>query len=218
MSRDRLTLEQLKAVTATTGSWTRVEGTEIMMTIPNMLTLLRVALIPFLVLALALKTESSHWIGFWIFVAASCTDYLDGKLARSLSQISPFGKFFDPVADKLLVAASILMLAALGRLPDLHIIPGLVILCREIFVSGLREFLAQINVTMPVSPLGKVKTAFQFGALAVLILNPEQTFEKIPYLQGLGFMMLWAAAILTLISGYDYLRTGIVYLMREENK
>ena len=136
--------------------------------------------------------------------------------------MSPFGKFFDPVADKLLTAASLFMLASLGRLPDYHIIAGLIILCREIFVSGLREFLAEINCKLPVSALGKLKTTVQFIALMLLILNPEETFEEafeeIIWLEDLGFAMLWAAATLTLISGYDYLRAGLPYIQKENNR
>ena len=114
-------------------------------TISNLLTLARVCLVPVLSCLMAMNTAVGHWSAFAVFIVASVTDYLDGKLARSWSQVSPFGKFFDPVADKLLTAASLFMLASLGRLPDYHIIAGLIILCREIFVSGLREFLAEIN-------------------------------------------------------------------------
>ncbi len=179
------------------------------MSLPNILTLFRIALIPVVLIGMSFESVLMHWIAFGAFVLASITDYFDGKLARALDQTSPFGILFDPVADKLLVCSCLMMLTAKGQLPSLHLIPGIVILCREIFVSGLREFLAQLNVDMPVSAWGKVKTACQLLALGLMILNVDLTFPNTPILNPISYILLWGAATLTIISGWGYLQKSI---------
>ena len=135
------------------------------------------------------------------------TDWLDGHVARRWSQQSELGRFLDPIADKLLVAATLLMLTAFGRLPAGALLPALVILCREILVSGLREYLAELRVGLPVSRLAKWKTAIQMTAIGFLIVG-EAGPALLPVEQ-IGAVLLWAAALLTLVTGYDYLRAGL---------
>ena len=139
--------------------------------LPNLLTLSRIIIIPVLVGLFYLDGDVWRWVSVVLFSAAGVTDYFDGYLARRWAQISAFGRFLDPIADKLLVAAVILMLVATGRIRGLVVLPGLVILCREVMVSGLREFLAQANVGVPVSRLAKWKTALQLIALGILIVG-----------------------------------------------
>jgi len=133
--------------------------------LPNLLTLSRIIIIPVLVGLFYLDGDGWRWVSVVLFTLAGVTDYFDGYLARKWAQISAFGRFLDPIADKLLVAAVILMLVATGRISGLVVLPALVILCREVMVSGLREFLAQVNVGVPVSRLAKWKTALQLIAL-----------------------------------------------------
>jgi cardiolipin synthase len=176
--------------------------------LPNLLTLSRVAIIPVFVAAFFLPGAAADWATFALFVAASTTDWLDGWLARRQGRVSSFGRFLDPVADKLLVAAALVMLVALGRAP---VLAALIILCREILVSGLREFLAGREVLVPVSRLAKWKTAVQMGSLCVLLVAgaaPDFGVE-VEAARNLGAGLLWLAATLTAITGYDYLRVGL---------
>ena len=145
-----------------------------------------------------------------IFTAAGITDFLDGYLARSLGEESGLGRFLDPVADKLLVAAALLMLVYVGRIGDWTILPTVVILCREILVSGLREFLAELQVSVPVSRLAKWKTAVQMVAIGFLIVG-EAGWEPIPTLE-IGWAGMWFAALVTIYTGYDYLRAGLQHV------
>lgn len=181
--------------------------------LPNLLTLSRIVVIPALVAAFYLPGHLANWVTFALFVAAGITDYFDGALARRQGLTSAFGRFLDPVADKLLVAATILMLVAVDRLHDWHILPALVILCREIFVSGLREFLAELRVGMPVTKLAKWKTTAQILALSVLLVG--DALGPSLYLVEIGLGLLWLAAMLTLITGYDYLRAGLKHMIGE---
>ncbi|MBA3813878.1 MAG: CDP-diacylglycerol--glycerol-3-phosphate 3-phosphatidyltransferase [Alphaproteobacteria bacterium] len=179
-------------------------------TVPNLLTIIRIALIPVVVILFYFDRPLSNWIVASIFIVACITDYLDGYFARALKQTSRFGMFLDPVADKLLVAATLLMLVGFGRIQGLSLIPAVVILCREILVSGLREFLAEAHVSVPVTRLAKWKTGIQMIALTLLII------EDIPGcflpISALGTLGLWVAALLTLITGFDYLRAGIKHM------
>ena len=184
-------------------------------TVPNILTLLRVGLVPVLAFFMSMDMLYAHKVAFILFVVAALTDYLDGKLARSWSQTSLFGAFFDPVADKLLVLTTLLMLAHRGQLPHYNIIPGLIIVFREIFVSSLRSFLVQLDVKILVSWYGKIKTTMQFLALMLLVLHPRQTLQA-PWLETSGFIMLWAAALLTVYSGYECLRAGIKHFSEKK--
>jgi cardiolipin synthase len=147
-----------------------------------------------------------------VFAAASLTDYLDGYLARTFKQQTSLGRFLDPVADKVMVAVALLMLVAFARISGLMVLPALVILCREILVSGLREFLAELQVGLPVSRLAKWKTAIQMIAISFLLLGPAGP-AWLPVVW-IGELALWLAAGLTLITGYDYLRAGLRH-MRE---
>lgn len=144
------------------------------------------------------------------FIFACITDYLDGYFARTLKQTTRFGVFLDPIADKLLVAATILMLVGFDRIEGLSLIPAVIILCREILVSGLREFLAEVRVSVPVTRLAKWKTGIQMTALSLLIIEHIPGFP-LP-LEWIGIFGLWVAAILTLITGFDYLRAGLRHM------
>lgn len=177
-------------------------------TLPNLLTLARIVAIPAVVALLAVDWQVARWIAFALFGAAAFTDWLDGKLARARGEVSPLGRFLDPIADKLLVAAVVVMLVASGDVAGWAVGAAIVILCREILVSGLREYLAELSVPMPVSKLAKWKTAAQLAALSLLILGPVLTVE----LQLLAQALLWLAAGLTLITGWDYLSRGLAHM------
>ncbi len=182
--------------------------------LPNLLSLSRIVVIPLLIGAFYLDGNVANWVACALFTAASLTDFLDGYLARAWRQQSKLGRFLDPIADKLLVAAAILMLVATGRITGLLIFPALVILCREIVVSGLREFLAELRVSVPVSRLAKWKTTLQMLAISFLLLG-DAAPASIPVLR-LGEIGFWVAAGLTLITGYDYLRSGLRHMTRRE--
>lgn len=179
------------------------------MTLPNILTYGRIVAVPVLAGVLFFGTgEVSRWIAFGIFVAACVTDWLDGYLARIWEQQSNLGRMLDPIADKLLVGATLLMLVYNGSIGGWSIWAALTILSREILVSGLREFLAELNVKVHVTQLAKWKTAVQFIALAMLIAGPAAE-GLIPATTEIGVVLLWIAALLTLVTGYDYLKAGI---------
>jgi CDP-diacylglycerol---glycerol-3-phosphate 3-phosphatidyltransferase len=178
--------------------------------LPNVLTLSRIGVIPVLVGLLFIAHPAAAWLACLLFTAAAVTDYFDGHFARSRRQVSSLGMFLDPIADKLLVSAVILMLVATARIGNLAVLPALVILCREILVSGLREFLAGLQVSVPVSRLSKWKTGIQMVALGFLIVGDAGP-AAIP-VRAIGEVGLWAAAILTFFTGYDYLRTGLAHM------
>ena len=186
--------------------------------LPNVLTLSRIAAIPLLVALVVAHGPSTDFLACLVFIAAGVTDYLDGHIARSRKQLSDLGRMLDPIADKLLVGASLMVLAGLQRLPFWGLYPAIVILLREILVSGLREHLAGLRVSLPVTRLAKWKTAFQMGAIGVLLAG-----DSTAWLLHLGFMpvgligaaMLWMAALLTLVTGWDYLATGFRHVGRE---
>ena len=177
------------------------------MNISNILTLLRIAVIPIIVICIYMKEPYFGWIAFFLFCLASITDYFDGYIARLRNEITNFGTFLDPIADKLLVAAVILILTSKGVIKDWDTVPALIILLREITVSGLREYLAGIKVSIPVSRIAKLKTFLQLSALAVLILS-ESTIDLTLILY-LGKIFLWLAGILTLYTAYDYIKGSI---------
>ncbi|MDJ0609603.1 MAG: CDP-diacylglycerol--glycerol-3-phosphate 3-phosphatidyltransferase [Kiloniellales bacterium] len=181
--------------------------------LPNLLTLLRIGLIPLVIGMFYLDGAVYRWIACALFTLAGITDYLDGYLARERNEVSPLGRFLDPIADKLLVAAVILMLVARDVITDVVVLPALVILCREILVSGLREYLAEIRVPLPVSKLAKWKTVLQMVALGFLIVG-EAGPAAIP-VQTIGEAGLWLAAALTLVTGYDYLQRGLKHMLLE---
>ena len=180
--------------------------------LPNMLTLFRIAVIPGLVALFYLETPLGRWLACGLFTIAGITDILDGYIARATRQQSVLGQFLDPLADKLLVSAALLMMVAFGQISGLVILPAVVILCREIMVSGLREFLAGFSVSVPVSTLAKWKTVLQMVSIGVLIVGdagPDVIPARI-----IGEVGLWIAAALTLVTGYDYLRVGIDHIGR----
>ncbi len=186
-----------------------------MTTLPNLLTLSRIIVIPLVIATFFLDGALPRWVACWLFVAAAITDWFDGYLARTRNQVSAFGSFLDPIADKLLVAAVLFMLVAFHRVSEWSILPGLVIVLREILVSGLREFLADVRISMPVSRLAKWKTAIQMFALPVLLVGdygPAFLHWGAYSPRHAGEIALWLAAILTLITGWDYLRVGLKHL------
>jgi cardiolipin synthase (CMP-forming) len=179
--------------------------------LPNVLTLSRIAAIPILVVLVAIQTPATDLAACLVFCAAAITDYFDGKLARAWRQQSNLGRMLDPIADKLLVGAALMMLVGKHRLSDVSLYPAIVILLREILVSGLREYLAGMRVRLPVTGLAKWKTGFQMGALGVLLAgDTSAALLHIGFLplSFIGEVMLWVAAVLTLITGWDYLTTG----------
>ena len=169
---------------------------------PNLLTASRILAVPALAAAFYLPGDVANWVTCAIFTLAAITDYVDGYLARSWSQQSTLGRMMDPIADKLLVGAAILMLVHFDAAP---ILPALVILCREILVSGLREFLAEVQVGLPVSRLAKWKTGVQMVAIGVLLVGSAGGW----WVEAIGSYALWLAALLTLITGADYLIVGL---------
>ena len=173
----------------------------------NILTISRILVIPIIVALIYLKSPFYGWLAFILFCLASITDYFDGYIARIRNEVSNLGTFLDPIADKLLVASVILILTSKEVIADWETIPALIILLREIAVSGLREYLAGIKVSVPVSKIAKLKTSLQLIALAILILS-ESGISFIPILF-IGKIALWSAAILTLYTGHGYLRSGL---------
>ena len=180
--------------------------------LPNLLTLSRIAAIPLLVALVTWRTPAADFAACALFSAAAITDYFDGKLARDRRQISNLGRMLDPIADKLLVGATLMLLAGFDRLSPWGLLPAIVILLREILVSGLREYLAGLRIGLPVTGLAKWKTGFQMGALGTLLAGDDSaallglTFLPV---QAIGEAMLWVAAGLTLWTGWDYLTAGL---------
>lgn len=180
--------------------------------IPNCLTLFRIAVIPIVVALFYSKNDICYIIAAGFFALACITDFLDGYVARTYDQATTLGSFLDPIADKLLVASTLLLLVGFNHIIGISLIPALIILCREILVSGLREFLAQAEESMPVTYLAKWKTGLQMTSIGILIgFGPT---EELVSLYTLGIIGLWAAAILTIITGYDYLRKSYGTLVR----
>lgn len=183
------------------------------MSLPNVLTYARIAAVPVLVLCLTLGTgDAARWSAFGLFVAAALTDWLDGYLARAWEQQSTLGRMLDPIADKLIVGAALLMLVHDRTIDGLTVWAAVIILCREILVSGLREFLAELNVKVHVTRLAKWKTALQMVALAALLAGPAAD-KILPGTTYAGLLLFWIAAILTLVTGFDYLKAGIRHAM-----
>lgn len=171
--------------------------------LPNLLTISRVLAIPAIILSFYIENKYASFITISIFMFACITDFFDGYLARTWQVQSKFGRLFDPIADKLIVVSTIIMLIYTQKINDLTIIPSIIIICREILIPGLREFLIATNVKLPVSRVGKIKTSIQMVAVVALIMND---YEIIQYI---GTVCLWAAAVITIWSGYNYISTGI---------
>ena len=186
-----------------------------MYNIPNILTISRIAVIPLIFISIYVSTFAWAMFAAILFVAASITDYFDGYLARAWNETSAFGRLLDPIADKLLVATALVVILAK---PDMYnwsltVLPVFVILCREMLVSGLREFLREVNVGLPVTKLAKWKTAFQMTALAMMLFR--DLWIGWSYC---GEMLLWVAAVLTFITGYQYYQRSLEYVRAEEAK
>ena len=187
-----------------------------MLSLPNLLTLSRILAVPILVFLLWHPAPVDYAITFALYCIVGITDYFDGYLGRAWGSISRLGQFLDPIADKIMVAAVIVMLISsrkanpVPEIAGLNLIPALVILLREIIVSGLREYLAGLQVSVPVSALAKWKTTLQLVALGALILAGALPHQ--PWVHVVGLVCLWAAAALTLITGYDYLRVGLKHM------
>jgi cardiolipin synthase len=190
----------------------RVRRDDMLTDLPNLLTLSRIAAIPLLVALAALRQPGTDLAACAVFSAAAITDYFDGRIARERRQQSELGRMLDPIADKLLVGAALMLLAGEARLSWWGLYPAIVIMLREILVSGLREFLAGIRVGLPVTRLAKWKTGFQMGALGTLLAGDGAAqwlgIGEIP-VSAIGEAMLWVAAILTLMTGWDYLTAGL---------
>ena len=189
-------------------------GSHIAMRLPNLLTYARIAAVPLVVACLLAGGYQWRWTALGLFIAAAITDFLDGYLARLWSQQSSLGRMLDPIADKLLIAAVLLMLAADGTVAGVHLWAAIIILCREVLVSGLREFLGQVQVSVPVTQLSKYKTAVQLVAIGFLIAGPAGD-RILPYTVEIGLAGLWCAAILTLYTGFDYFRAGLRHLTED---
>ena len=180
--------------------------------LPNLLTLSRILVIPIVVASFYVAGDYARWFACAMFSTAGLTDWLDGHMARRWQQQSEIGRFLDPIADKLLVSATLFMLTAFSRLPAHALLPALVILCREILVSGLREYLAGVRVSLPVSRLARWKTMIQMVAIGFLIVGDAG--PRLLPVTAIGEWLLWIAALLTLVTGYDYLRVGFVHMAR----
>ena len=186
--------------------------------IPNLLTLSRIASIPLLVGVFYIGSPLGNWLGLGVLIFAGATDFFDGYLARAMQQQSLVGKFLDPIADKLLVASLILMLVAFDRIPGVAVLPAVVILCRELLVSGLREFLAGAQVSLPVSRLAQYKTTLQMVMLGFLLVGPAGPMFGPFSTTEIGVVGLWIAAVLTIITGYDYLNAGLQHVDEMDKK
>ena len=183
-----------------------------LLSLPNLLTLSRIVVIPAIIALMFFDGDVVRWVAFGLYATACVTDFFDGYAARQMGQVSRLGRFLDPIADKLLVASIILMLVANGSLSGLDVLPGLIILVREITVSGLREFLAELRVGVPVSNLAKWKTTIQMLALGFLLVGDAATF--IPAAT-IGLVLIWMAACLTVVTGLDYLRAGMRHMVQD---
>lgn len=181
-----------------------------MLTLPNLLTLSRIFAVPVLVALLWWPDPLLYAFAFGLYALVGVTDYFDGYLARRMGSVSKLGAFLDPIADKFMVAAVLLMLVAVQLIDGVHVIAAIAILLRELLVSGLREYLAGSQVSVPVSRLAKWKTTFQMAAQGALIL--AVAVPDWPWMHWLGLGSLWTAALLTLITGWDYLRIGLRHM------
>ena len=182
-----------------------------MWTLPNILTLSRILALPLLIAFLWWPAwPAGYAIAFTLYVLMGVTDYFDGYLARAQGTVSKLGVFLDPIADKIMIASVILVLVGKQVIIDWHVIAALVILAREIAVSGLREFLGGIQVSVPVSRLAKWKTTLQLGALGFLIFT--RAMPEWLWVETVGLVFLWGAAVLTVVTGWDYLRVGLRHM------
>ena len=189
--------------------------------IPNILTVGRILIVPFFVLAFYLPGFYGDLTALILFIIASFTDFLDGMLARLLGEESKLGELLDPIADKIIVATALILLVMDGTIQNYEVVAAIIILTREILISGLREFLAKGKIKLPVSNLAKLKTVLQMVSIALLLSgetgNKIINFENYNA-QTIGIILLWLSAALTLFTGYDYMRKGIDHAISEDNK
>jgi cardiolipin synthase len=190
------------------------------MALPNILTYARIAAVPVVVAIMFSQSIMEgglwlRWLALGVFVAAGITDILDGYLARSWGQQSSLGRMLDPIADKLLISSCLLMLAAEETIRGWSLLAAAVILCREILVSGLREYLAELRVSVPVTRLAKYKTTLQLVAVGFLIAG-EAGDRVVPVVTHIGLTMLWLSALLTIYTGWDYMRAGLDRVLEED--
>ena len=189
--------------------------------IPNILTIGRIIIVPFFVVSFFLPGFYGEIIPFLLFILASFTDFLDGLLARLYKEESKLGELLDPIADKIIVSAALILLVMNGTIQNYEVIAAIIILTREILISGLREFLGKVQVQMPVTSLAKVKTFIQMFSIAILLTgetgNTIINFEDYNA-QTVGIILLWLSAFLTLYTGYDYVRKGIDHIISEDEK
>src|SRR5437868_14245278 len=188
--------------------------------VPNLLTYARIAAVPAVVGCLYWQDVPQNgdwlmWLAVTIFIAAGITDILDGYFARKYGELTTFGRMLDPIADKLLVASCLFMLVFDGTIRAVHVWAAIVILCREILVSGLREYLAELRVSVPVTRLAKWKTTLQLVAVGFLIAG-EAGDAVVPVVTKVGIALLWLSALLTLYPGWDYLQAGLHHLTKED--
>ena len=180
--------------------------------IPNILTIGRIILVPFFIGAFYLPGAMGDWIPFFIFVLASFTDFLDGLLARLYKEESKLGELLDPIADKIIISSALVLLVMDNTIEGYEVIAAIIIMIREILISGLREFLAKVQITMPVTRLAKFKTFIQMFSIAILLTG--ESGNKILNFgdydaQSIGIVLLWLAAFLTIYTGYDYVKKRI---------
>ncbi len=191
--------------------------------LPNLLTYGRIVAVPLLVLSFYVESTASRWVSFAVFIAATISDFFDGYLARAWHQQSAIGRLLDPIADKLLVATALLLLVSDGTISGWSVLAAIVILTREISVSGLREFLAELRVSVPVTTLAKWKTTMQMVAIGFLLAGPSGDKLLRYYLADIGLftyvglLLLWISALITVYTGYDYFRAGLRHLVGSQS-
>ncbi|NRB14072.1 MAG: CDP-diacylglycerol--glycerol-3-phosphate 3-phosphatidyltransferase [Rhizobiales bacterium] len=185
--------------------------------IPNSLTIFRIVAVAAIVVCFYFEGDTARWVALGIYFIAGVTDFLDGYIARKWDMQSDLGRMLDPIADKLLISIVLIMLAAYGtiNMGNYSIIPAVIILSREILLSGLREYLAQLHINMPVSNLAKWKTAVQMVSLGFLLAGTAGD-QVLPYNTEIGLTTLWLAAAITVYTGYDYLRIGIQHVINKD--
>jgi cardiolipin synthase len=187
------------------------------LSLPDILTYGRILAVPVVTGCILWRGDNARWLALLVFIVAALTDFLDGYLARRWKQQSSLGRMLDPIADKLLVATTLLALAGDQTIYGMHTWAGVIIICREVLVSGLREFLAELQVSVPVTQLAKKKTGLQLVAIGFLIAGPAGD-KLFSYTTWIGLSGLWIAAGLTLYTGYDYFRAGLAHVVDERQQ
>lgn len=182
-----------------------------MWSIPNIMTMARILLLPLIVALIYVPEAWAAWTALVFYIIAAVTDFLDGFVARKMNMESAFGRFLDPIADKVFIASLLLLLVGVGRLEGLWILTGVIILARELLISGLREFLGPENVTFPVTWMAKWKTTVQMFALGFLIMG-DYGNVVLPYTLAIGHFLIFVAAVLTVITGWDYFKVGLKHI------